>query len=229
MIRRLFFPGLLDTGPVSDRLLAIRDGFVNCYIWKTVSGLVCVDAGRSPKRTARGFAALGLNLRDVTAVFLTHLHWDHAGGARLFPNAKVYVGDREASSVFAARSLPRLIRVRDEETVLAGGLAVRVVDTPGHTSGSVSYLLDDRFLFVGDTLRLRRGEALPMLRWFNRDGQVLDRGEHLRLLLGRIAGDRFSDDRLHIERDPALGVSVDTIGERLIGEGLELSVSVLAT
>lgn len=173
MIRRLFFPGLLDTGPVSDRLLAIRDGFVNCYIWKTVSGLVCVDAGRSPKRTARGFAALGLNLRDVTAVFLTHLHWDHAGGARLFPNAKVYVGDREASSVFAARSLPRLIRVRDEETVLAGGLAVRVVDTPGHTSGSVSYLVDDRFLFVGDTLRLRRGEALPMLRWFNRDGQVL--------------------------------------------------------
>jgi hydroxyacylglutathione hydrolase len=187
MIGRLFFPGLLDTGPLSDRLLVIRDGFVNLFILRADSGLVCVDAGRSPDRTARGFKALGLDPRKVTGVFLTHLHWDHAGGALLFPQAKVYVGEHEGLSIFGARGLPPLVRVRDGETVRAGGLLVRVVHTPGHTSGSVSYLVDERYLFVGDTLRLRQGEALPMLWWFNRDGQALARS------IQRLAGSQGAE------------------------------------
>ncbi|HWH67970.1 MAG TPA: MBL fold metallo-hydrolase, partial [Candidatus Sulfotelmatobacter sp.] len=160
---------------VSDRVLAIRDGFVNCYVLRAGSGLVLMDAGRCPSSSARGFEELGLHPRDVTAVFLTHLHWDHAGGARLYPNAQVFVGEAETSSRFCAKALPPLHQVRDEETVEASGLSVRVVDTPGHTSGAVSYIVDGRLLFVGDTLRLRRGEALPMLFWFNRDGQALAR------------------------------------------------------
>ena len=175
MIRRFFFPGLLNTGHLTDQVMVVRDGFVNFYILKSASGLVCIDAGRCPGNTARGFEALGLAMGDVAAVFLTHLHYDHAGCARLYPNATVFVGEHEKSSLFSSKALPPLVRVRDGENMTVGGFSVRTFGTPGHTNGSVSYVVDERLLFVGDTLRLRRGEALPMFFWFNRSGQDLSR------------------------------------------------------
>ena len=95
MIRRLFFPGLLDTGPVFGPVQAIRDGFMNLYVLKAEGGLICFDAGWRSATVSSGFEALGLNLRDVVAVFLTHLHWDHARSVGLFRNAEVFVGKHE--------------------------------------------------------------------------------------------------------------------------------------
>ena len=45
MIRKLLCPDLLDTGPVNDRIMAVRDGVVNFYILKAPAGLVCIDTG----------------------------------------------------------------------------------------------------------------------------------------------------------------------------------------
>ena len=36
-------------------------------------------------------APLGLKPGDVTDIFLTHMHWDHAGGIDLFPSARVWI------------------------------------------------------------------------------------------------------------------------------------------
>ncbi len=36
-------------------------------------------------------APLGVRPGDVTDIFLSHMHWDHAGGIDLFPNARVWV------------------------------------------------------------------------------------------------------------------------------------------
>jgi glyoxylase-like metal-dependent hydrolase (beta-lactamase superfamily II) len=36
-------------------------------------------------------APLGLKPSDITDIFLTHMHWDHAGGIDLFPSARVWV------------------------------------------------------------------------------------------------------------------------------------------
>ena len=36
-------------------------------------------------------APLGLKPGDVTDIFLTHMHWDHAGGIELFPAARVWI------------------------------------------------------------------------------------------------------------------------------------------
>ena len=175
MIRRLFLPALLDTEPLRDGLLVVRDGFVNLYVVRGPAGLVCFDAGWRPARVAREFGALGLDVDEIVAVFLTHLHWDHAGCAALYVNAKVYVGEREPVGLFAikpCRSRP-WTRVRDGETVLAAGLRVRVVDTPGHTPGSVCYVVDERFLITGDTLRLWRGEVVPFWPWLIGDARTM--------------------------------------------------------
>src|SRR6266571_888062 len=157
MIRRLFFPGLLNTGPVCDRLLAVRDGFVNLYVLHGPDGIVCIDAGWRPAGVTLGFETLGLDTRDVSAIFLTHGHWDHARCLRLYPNAEVFVGEHEDVSSLARWRNPTqsLVALRDGQIVTAAGLTVRSIRTPGHTPGSVSYLVGERLLFVGDTLRLR--------------------------------------------------------------------------
>lgn len=180
MIRQLLCPGLLDTGPVNDTLMAVRDGMVNFYILKAPDGLVCIDTGWRSASVAKGFEALGLNTQDVTAVLLTHLHWDHARCLSLFGRAEVFVGERETAPVLMRRSIHTqdLKRVKGDQSVSTSGLAVRVVDTPGHTLGSVSYVVDNNLLFSGDTLRLKHGKVLPFLSWLNRDGRVLNRSIH---------------------------------------------------
>src|SRR5262249_31768377 len=40
-------------------------------------------------------APLGVKPADVTDIFLSHMHWDHAGGIDLFPSARVWVQKEE--------------------------------------------------------------------------------------------------------------------------------------
>jgi hydroxyacylglutathione hydrolase len=160
--------------------MAVRDGMVNFYILKAPTGLICIDVGWRPAIVSQGFEMLGLNIRDVAAVFVTHLHWDHARCLPLFAHAETYVGDSELPPFFLKRhmDMQNMKRVKGNQTLSAGGLNTRVIETLGHTPGSVSYLIDDRLLFTGDTLRLKRGKVLPFLPWFNQDNKVLNQSIH---------------------------------------------------
>jgi len=175
MIGKLLLPGLLDTGRVCDRLVAVRDGLMDFYVVEAPAGLICIDAGWCATRILRAFRALGLAAQDVAAVLLTHLHWDHARCWALYPDAQVFVGECEVPSPFARQAeTPRpWVRVRGGRTIAVAGLPVEVIDTPGHTAGSLSYVVDGRLLFTGDTLRLQRGRVLPFLSCLNQDNGAL--------------------------------------------------------
>lgn len=167
---RCLSPGLLETALVGEGHYAIRDGLMNLFLCRGPEGLVCFDAGWRPARVAAGFLRLGLQVHEVAAVFLTHLHWDHARGVSLFPDADIYVGEHETPPFYLRHicAMPRLHRLRDQEIVAAAGLTVRAIHTPGHTAGSLSYLAHGT-LFAGDALRLKRGQAVPFMRCCNHD------------------------------------------------------------
>lgn len=78
------------------------------YIWLLRRGteIVLVDTGYdAAESTARGrpirmdagaaLAPFGLRPEDVTQVIVTHLHYDHAGGLHLFPNATLHLQTAE--------------------------------------------------------------------------------------------------------------------------------------
>lgn len=90
-----------------------------------------------------------LNL-DLHLILETHVHADHitsSGKIRERTGAKIGISDR--AGVTCADLL-----LKDQETITVGSHAIRVLHTPGHTNGCVSYLCND-MVFTGDTLFVR--------------------------------------------------------------------------
>lgn len=89
---------------------------------------------------------LGLKL---VLVLETHVHADHVTGAG-------QLRERTGATVAAsARGAPCVNRqVAHGDTLRVGGLEVKVLETPGHTDDSLSFLCEGR-LFTGDALLIR--------------------------------------------------------------------------
>jgi hydroxyacylglutathione hydrolase len=87
----------------------------------------------------------------VEAILTTHKHWDHQGGnaqlCQALPGLRVYGGARD-------EVLGCTHPVRDRDVIELGGLRIEVIDAPGHTVGSVMFMLHapQPALFTGDTL-----------------------------------------------------------------------------
>jgi hydroxyacylglutathione hydrolase len=90
----------------------------------------------------------GWRLSDI---LVTHHHADHTAGiGELKSHHKCRVVAPRAE---AARIAHVDETVGEGDTVRVGGLAGRVIDTPGHTAGHISYFFPaDKLAFVGDTL-----------------------------------------------------------------------------
>jgi N-acyl homoserine lactone hydrolase len=59
---------------------------------------------------AVALAQCGLTPADVDTVFISHAHFDHMGNVEDFPNARIYIQERELSKWVWALSLPRRFR-----------------------------------------------------------------------------------------------------------------------
>jgi hydroxyacylglutathione hydrolase len=86
----------------------------------------------------------------LKAILNTHHHWDHVGGNNAliakYPGLAVYghasdKGRIDGQTVFLGHG----------DTFTLGKLSVRAVHNPGHTSGAVSYIIEDA-VFTGDTM-----------------------------------------------------------------------------
>ena len=87
-----------------------------------------------------------LNLRLVKVID-THIHADHVTGASKLKDitkCSTIMGDHTPAEAVE-------IRVKDDELIKLDNLKIRAIYTPGHTSDSYSYLMDN-CLFSGDTL-----------------------------------------------------------------------------
>jgi len=101
------------------------------------------------RRDAALLNELGLQLRWTLE---THIHADHVSGAWLL---KLRVGSSIAvGAASGAEGADRYLEDGDE--ILLGAHALRTLATPGHTSGCVTYVLDDLSrAFTGDCLLVR--------------------------------------------------------------------------
>jgi metallo-beta-lactamase class B len=148
------------------------------YLVETSAGLVLIDSGLEvdPATITAQVRELGFDIQNLQAILLTHVHADHSlGAARLRERtgARVYAGrgdcpplrrggPREAffstydMADLSPHPTPVDVALAGGETIPFGEARFAVIATPGHTPGSVCYLLergDLRVLFTGDVIQ----------------------------------------------------------------------------
>ncbi len=133
--------------------------WVSAWLVHTDDGVVLIDTLYGPfaKQIIENIAATGVNFADIKYVLMTHGHFDHVGGTvalkPLLPNAKFVMTkggwDEATQSSADSQSGPRAwdmiapdVIVSDGDTIELGGNTFQIVETPGHTWGTASYLYD---------------------------------------------------------------------------------------
>ncbi len=139
----------LTVGPLAE----------NAYIVEDETQVIVVDPGAEYEKIIAQFHG-----KPCTHVLLTHAHFDHIGaaaqlqknGAKIILHAedeKLLKGDGNLSSLFGETLClftPDIL-LNGTEKLSIGSLEISVLATPGHTDGSVCYVLGDT-IFSGDTL-----------------------------------------------------------------------------
>ncbi|HEY6582296.1 MAG TPA: MBL fold metallo-hydrolase [Rubrobacter sp.] len=125
-----------------EQITVSMDGFdVNSYVVHAPEGDIIVDAGAEPEKI------LDATRAPVAAILVTHGHADHVnalGFVRTATAAPVYMHPADAEG-----------KVEDYEPLEDGraldlaGLGIRVFHTPGHSPGSVTFVVGDDQI-VGD-------------------------------------------------------------------------------
>jgi glyoxylase-like metal-dependent hydrolase (beta-lactamase superfamily II) len=166
-----------------------RRGIIAATVLETDEGLILFDTG--PESTFETVVAQlperGFNVRDVRHVFLSHIHFDHAGAAwRLAElGATIYVHPRGAPHLIdpakliasatrlygdqmerlwgkiAAVPEERVRVLQDNDVVRVAPFEIRAIATPGHASHHHVYQWEEN-VFGGDVAGVRLGGGPPV-------------------------------------------------------------------
>ncbi len=142
--------------------------WTNSYLlWDDEGAAFLVDPAGELSEVRSFLSKKGLSLK---AVLLTHGHLDHVGGleeALSLTGGKAHISSGDASLVknpdagirawmqSSFTGTEKLLFLQEGEHLSVGKMEIEVVATPGHTPGSVCYLVtdgDEQLLLSGDTL-----------------------------------------------------------------------------
>ncbi len=140
------------------------------YVVETSEGLVMIDSGlrADAAPVLAELSTLGLEARKVKAILITHAHGDHTGGAGYFREkhgARIHAGRADAAileaggprdAFFSTFYIPSEnphrttidVKIDGGESIDFGDTRFQAIATPGHTPGSVCWLMNRKGLYV---------------------------------------------------------------------------------
>ena len=174
--KEIFKP--LNTGWIDKNVACVREWVANIFSYCKDNAVIMIDAGYNYDRLAEKMGWLGIAPQSVQHILITHQDTDHVGAVEadspgLFQNAALYIGEVEnryltgevrRKVIYHLYKLPQVtinnkkVLLRDGEVINIDGIKIECFLVPGHTWGHMVYLVDDRYLFTGDTI------------WFGADG-----------------------------------------------------------
>ena len=174
--KEIFKP--LNTGWIDENVACVREWVANIFFYRRGETTIMIDAGYNYDRLAEKMGGLEIDAKSIRHILITHQDTDHVGaveadGLGLFKKAKLYIGEienRYLTGEVRRRVMHRLYKLpqvtinnkkqllKDGETFKIGNIKIHAFLVPGHTWGHMVYLIDDKYLFTGDTI------------WFGADG-----------------------------------------------------------
>ena len=174
--RAIFKP--LNTGWIDPHVGCVREWIANIFFYTKGDTTIMIDAGYNYPRLQEKMGWLDIDPSSIRHILITHQDTDHVGALErdsdlLFRDATVYIGKEEdryltgqvRRKVFHGfYRLPlvkmdnRKVLLEDGQVLNIGDIRVECILVPGHTWGHMVYLIDDTWLFTGDTI------------WFGQDG-----------------------------------------------------------
>lgn len=135
----------------------------NIYLISSQKGAIIIDPGEM-NNEIKDF--ISENADKEFAILLTHNHFDHIMGAneaRNLSKGKIFICEADAEGLHdssmnlserfcvVCEDFEADVFLNDGEEFAVGDISVKVIHTPGHSEGSVCYIIGDR-MFSGDTL-----------------------------------------------------------------------------
>jgi glyoxylase-like metal-dependent hydrolase (beta-lactamase superfamily II) len=168
----------LNTGRIDERVACVREWVANIFFYTKGGTTLMIDAGYNYARLREKMGWLDIDPASIQHILITHQDTDHVGALErdselLFKDATVYIGEIEnryltgetRRKVFhGLYKLPMVktdnprVLLKDGQVLDFDGIKVEALLVPGHTWGHMVYLIDDEYLFTGDTI------------WFGADG-----------------------------------------------------------
>ncbi len=168
----------LNTGRIDVHVACVREWVANIFFYTKNGVTIMIDAGYNYTRLREKMGWLDIDPAAIQHILITHQDTDHVGALetdseQLFKGATVYIGEIEnryltgdtRRKVFhglyklpMVRMENKKVLLRDGEIIHIGDIKIECLLVPGHTWGHMVYLIDDEYLFTGDTI------------WFGADG-----------------------------------------------------------
>ena len=168
----------LKTGRIDEHVSCVREWIANIFFYSKDDVTIMIDAGYNYERLKEKMGWLDIDPSSIHHILITHQDTDHVGALetdsdQLFKDATVYLseienkyitGEKHRKVIHGLYRLP-MVRMNNERRLLKDhqvldieGIRVECILVPGHTWGHMVYLIDDKYLFTGDTI------------WFGADG-----------------------------------------------------------
>ncbi len=174
--KEIFKP--LNTGRIDEHVACIREWIANIFFYTKNGTTIMIDAGYNYDRLKEKMGWLDIDPASIKHILITHQDTDHVGALegdseRLFRDATIYLseienryltGEVRRKVMFGFYKLPLVktdnpkVLLKDGQVLDIDGIKIEAILVPGHTWGHMVYLIDDRYLFTGDTI------------WFGADG-----------------------------------------------------------
>lgn len=139
------YEGLIEPFKIIGNVYFVGTFPSSAHLIDTNDGLVLIDSGYSDTLflLINSIYKLGFSPYDIKYIIHTHWHGDHTGATPALVHltgAKTFIGAKDAEK--AKKYFEADVLLKDGDVVKLGNTQIEVMETPGHTKGTISLFFE---------------------------------------------------------------------------------------